>query len=125
MLPVERVERQHACAVGTLAESVEYVGRLREGRSVVARAYATSERERLTRELLLQLKLGEVESEPFRRKFGVDVFEAFAPALAGLSGRGLLTLADGAIRLTREGLVRVDSMLPELYEPAFRGGRYT
>jgi oxygen-independent coproporphyrinogen-3 oxidase len=103
----------------------EYVGRLREGQSVIARAYATSERERLTRELLLQLKLGEVESEPFRRKFGVDVTEAFAPALGRLAGRGMLTVDDGTVRLTREGLVRVDSLLPELYDEKFRGARYT
>ncbi len=64
----------------------EYVGRLREGQSVIARAYATSERERLTRELLLQLKLGEISAEPFRRKFGVDVIDAFAPAWSRLGG---------------------------------------
>ena len=103
----------------------EYVGRLRDGRPILARAYATSERERLTRELILQLKLGEVASEPFRRKFGADVLETFAPALDGLRRRGLLTIEGGAIRLTPEGLVRVDSMLPEFYEPAFRGARYT
>jgi oxygen-independent coproporphyrinogen-3 oxidase len=103
----------------------EYVGRLREGRSVIARAYATNERERLTRELLLQLKLGEVASEPFRRKFGVDVLEAFAPALARLQQRGMLRVEEGAVRLTRDGLVRVDSLLPELYDPKFRGARYT
>jgi oxygen-independent coproporphyrinogen-3 oxidase len=103
----------------------EYIGRLAEGRSVLARAYATSERERLTRELLLQLKLGEVGSEPFRRKFGVDVLETFAPAFARLAGRGMLTVEDGAVRLTREGLVRVDSLLPELYDERFRGARYT
>ncbi len=103
----------------------EYLGRLRAGRPVVARAYATSEHERLTRELILQLKLGEVESEPFRRKFGVDVLEAFAPALARLSERGLLAVEGNTIVLTPAGLVRVDTMLPELYEPAFRGARYT
>jgi oxygen-independent coproporphyrinogen III oxidase len=103
----------------------EYVGRLRDGQSVIARAYVTSERERLTRELLLQLKLGEVSSEPFRRKFGVDVLEVFAPALAGLAARGMLTVDDGTVRLTREGLVRVDSLLPALYDEKFRGARYT
>jgi oxygen-independent coproporphyrinogen-3 oxidase len=103
----------------------EYIGRLRDGLPILARAYATNERERLTRELILQLKLGEVASEPFRHKFGVDILEAFAPMLESLRRRGLLTIEDGAIRVTPEGLVRVDSMLPELYEPAFRGARYT
>ena len=103
----------------------EYVGRLREGLPVIARAYATSERERLTRELLLQLKLGEVATEPFRAKFGVDVLEAFAPALARLAARGMLSVEDGTIRVSRDGLLRVDSLLPELYEPHFLGARYT
>ena len=103
----------------------EYVGRLREGLSPVGRAYPTSERERLTRELLLQLKLGEVPVGPFRQKFGVDVREAFAPALARLAARGMLAVEGETIRLTRDGLLRVDSLLPELYDPEFRGARYT
>jgi oxygen-independent coproporphyrinogen-3 oxidase len=103
----------------------EYIGRLREGRSPIARAYATSEQERLTRELLLQLKLGEVAAEPFRRKFGVDVLAEFAPAFARLAERGMLTVENGGVRLSRDGLVRVDSLLPELYDPKFRGARYT
>ena len=103
----------------------EYVGRLREGRPVIARAYGTSERERLTRELLLQLKLGEIRSASFREKFGVDVLDVFAPAFARLAARGMLTVEDGAVRLTRDGLLRVDSLLPELYEEKFRGARYT
>jgi hypothetical protein len=37
----------------------------------------------------------------------------------------MLTVDDGAVRLSREGLVRVDSLLPELYDEKFRGARYT
>ena len=103
----------------------EYIGRLREGRAAVGRAYPTSERERLTRELLLQLKLGEVPAAPFRAKFGVDVLELFAPAFARLAARGMLAVEGDTVRLTREGLLRVDSLLPELYDPKFRGARYT
>lgn len=103
----------------------EYIARLREGRSPVGRAYVTSERERLTRELLLQLKLGEISIEPFRAKFGVDVREEFAEAFGRLAERGMLELDGTTIRLSRAGLLRVDSLLPELYDPKFRGARYT
>jgi oxygen-independent coproporphyrinogen-3 oxidase len=103
----------------------EYVGRLRDGRSALGRAYPTSERERLTRETLLQLKLGEIAGAPFRAKFGVDPLEVFAPAFARLAERGMLEVDGDTVRLTREGLLRVDSLLPELYEPRFRGARYT
>ena len=37
----------------------------------------------------------------------------------------MLTVENGGVRLTPEGLVRVDSLLPELYEDQFRGARYT
>lgn len=103
----------------------EYIARVREGRSAIGRAYVTNPTERLTRELLLQLKLGELDTEPFVRKFGVDVREAFAPALARLAERGMLEIEGTTIRLTRAGLLRVDSLLPEFYEPKFRGARYT
>ena len=37
----------------------------------------------------------------------------------------MLAIDGETIRLTREGLLRVDSLLPELYDPEFRGARYT
>ncbi len=37
----------------------------------------------------------------------------------------MLELGEREARLTRRGLLRVDTLLPEFYDPAFRGGRYT
>ncbi len=103
----------------------EYIATVREGRLPLGRAYVTSERERLTRELILQLKLGELGGGFFRAKFGVDVFDEFAPAFERLAARGMLELGEDRVRLTRQGLLRADSLLPELYDPKFRDARYT
>jgi oxygen-independent coproporphyrinogen-3 oxidase len=102
-----------------------YVGALNDGELPLGRAYELSDGERLARELILQLKLGEVDTAALRSRFGVDPVERFADTLGELEGRGWLTLSDDRIVLTREGLLRVDRMLPELYLPEHRGVRYS
>ena len=81
-----------------------YIGRIEEGEVPIARALAPNERERMTREMILQLKLGRIEPGYFRSKFGVDVLEEFASVLERLAGRGMLVVANGDVELTREGL---------------------
>ncbi|MDX1502699.1 MAG: coproporphyrinogen-III oxidase family protein [Thermoanaerobaculia bacterium] len=103
----------------------EYLARAAAGESPVGRAFATTQRQRLIRELILQMKLGRVEAAPFRAKFGSDILEEFAAPLARLEARGMLEVEADAIRLTREGLLRVDTLLPELYDDEHRNSRYT
>lgn len=103
----------------------EYLSRLAEGRLPIGRAYPTSRRDRFIRELVLQLKLGEVDLGYFRQKFDIDIAEELAAPLRRLESRHLLSRADGILRLTRRGLLQVDALLPEFYDPAHRGGRYT
>jgi hypothetical protein len=55
----------------------------------------------------------------------VDVFRRFAPAFERLEERGMLRLSDDRVRLTGQGLARVDSLLPEFYDERFRNARYT
>jgi oxygen-independent coproporphyrinogen-3 oxidase len=102
-----------------------YLSRVESGELPVARAFATSSEERLTREMILQLKLGHLDATYFRNKFGVDVLSVFESAFERLREQRLLTLEDGAVRLTRQGLLRVDTLLPEFYDEKYRGGRYT
>jgi len=104
----------------------EYLGRLEEGKLPLARAFTTNATERLTREFILQLKLGIVDPGYFRNKFGVDPLDAFGEALGRLRDRQMLELrGDDRIELSRQGLLQVDSLLPEFYEEKYRHARYT
>ena len=89
------------------------------------RAFKPTDAERLTRELILQLKTGRVEAAPFRAKFGVDILTTFGDALANLESEGMLTVAPDAVSLTPDGILRADSLLPEFYDPKYRNSRYT
>ena len=97
-----------------------YLEALEQGRLPIDRALSTSSRERLIRETILQLKLGRLDPQYFRDKFGVELTDAFDSALGKLRRERMLTLDGDAIRLTPAGLLRVDSLLPEFYEPRDR-----
>jgi oxygen-independent coproporphyrinogen-3 oxidase len=84
-----------------------------------------TEEERLTREVVLQLKTGRVEREYFRRKFGRDAVAAHQEAFDRLAEQGLLSVDEERVTMRPEGLLRVDQLLPELYDPHYRGARYT
>ena len=92
----------------------------------LGRAYRPTVEERLIREFVLQLKRGAVTPEYFRSKYGVDVLDRFRDPLASLSSAGWLARADrDRIALTRDGLLRVDVLLPRFFLPQHTGIRYT
>lgn len=103
----------------------EYLARIAQGDLPISRAYQTSSHEQLIRELILQFKLGRIEVDYFRHKFAADIRQVFAGSIERLESQGFLTVTDQELRLTRKGLLRVDSLLPEFYEPTHRGARYT
>jgi oxygen-independent coproporphyrinogen-3 oxidase len=103
----------------------EYLEAVAEGRLPLGRAFATSGRERLIREMILQLKLGALNVPYFQDKFGVDVLAELAPAWRRLESEGMLRLGAGTVELTREGLLQVDRLLPSFYDEAYRNARYT
>jgi oxygen-independent coproporphyrinogen-3 oxidase len=103
----------------------DYLAMVGDGELPAGRAYSTSDRERLIRELILQLKLGQIGNAYFLEKFGVDVQAEFAKPLQKLESQGFLSIEKQTIRLTRKGLLRVDSLLPELYDAPHRGARYS
>lgn len=108
-----------------LAAIEPYLEAVRERRRPLGRAHALSDEERLIREFVLQLKLDGVDRAGFRRKFGADPAARFAPQLHSLASRGLLDADESRVRLSREGLLRVDRLLPEFYLPEHRGIRYS
>ena len=103
-----------------------YSAAVDEGQIPLHRAYRPTDEERLIRELVLQLKLGSIRPAYFREKYGVDVSDRFAGPLTSLTGDGYLAEATpGVVRLSREGLLRVDSLLPRFFLPEHTGIRYT
>ncbi len=104
---------------------VPYLEAIDRGELPIDRAFATNAEERLTREMILQLKLGHIEPSYFLDKFDVDIRSHFAAAFETLEEQGLLTRNDKAIVLTRSGLLQADSLLPTFYSDRYRGGRYT
>ena len=103
-----------------------YAAAIREGRLPLHRAYRPTGEERLIRELVLQLKLGSVRPSYFEQKYHVDLSARFAEALDALRADGYLSPLNGdRIALTREGLLRVDSLLPRFFLPEHTDIRYT
>jgi oxygen-independent coproporphyrinogen-3 oxidase len=97
-----------------------YLERVERGELPVWRGFAPSAEEQLTRELVLQMKLGHVSRRYFQGKFGVDVAAKFAEPLRQLSAAGWLAVEGDTIRYTRAGLLRVDSLLPDFFQETYR-----
>lgn len=102
----------------------DYVRILDEGRLPLWRALTLTPRQRLIREMILQLKTGAIDLNYFHRKFGVDVWSEFGPAYQKLEGQEFLHRKSGDVELTRRGLLQVDHFLSEFFEPELKAVRY-
>jgi oxygen-independent coproporphyrinogen-3 oxidase len=102
----------------------EYVRILNEDRLPLLRAVSLTPKQRLIREMVLQLKTGALDTSYFSRKFGIDVWSEFRPVYEGLEEKNLLERHNGDIVLTRSGHLEVDSFLPDFFEPELRTVRY-
>ncbi|MCK6482524.1 MAG: coproporphyrinogen III oxidase family protein [Phycisphaerae bacterium] len=111
--------------VQNMAALDEHAACVRAGRLPLARARRLTFDERLIREFVLQLKLGTADVPYFDRKFGVDIRTRFAGPLIELQQAGALTVTDSAVRVTRPGLLRIDTLLKAFYRPEHRAVRYT
>lgn len=110
---------QNAPSLGSYVELIE------AGELPLLRAYRLNDEERLLRELVLQLKLGGVERDYFRGKFGVDIVEQWISRLIPLAERGWVRWDDSRLSLTPQGLVRVDHLVRTLYPAEHRDVRYS
>jgi len=102
----------------------EYVRILNEDRLPLLRAVALTPKQRLIREMVLQLKTGWLDAGYFQKKFGVNVWYEFQPVYEELENKSLLHRDDGKISLTRRGLLEVDHFLLDFFEPELRTVRY-
>ena len=98
----------------------EYEAALREGELPIYRALKTTEEERMIREFILQMKKGLVNTRYFEDKYGAALQERFACQFEELAGDGFLTMDAENVRLTRDGLLRVDELLHQFFLPEHR-----
>jgi len=103
----------------------EYVETTSKGEFPILRAHSLSAEERMIREFVLQLKLGRIDAAYFAGRFGVDVLKYFENPLRRCTEDGWLTVDPTGISATREGLIRIDRLLPEFYLPQHRHVRYS
>ena len=103
-----------------------YSTKIREDVLPLSRAYRPDPEERLIREFVLQLKLGRVRPKYFADKYGADVLTQFAQPLRSLENDGYAAEVNRElIALTRDGLLRVDALLPRFFQAKHAGIRYT
>ena len=102
----------------------EYVRILNTGNLPLLRAVSLTPKQRLIREMILQLKTGSLDTNYFRNKFAVDVWQEFRPVYERLSEEELLERQNGTITLTRRGLLGVEDFLLEFFEPELKTVRY-
>jgi oxygen-independent coproporphyrinogen-3 oxidase len=107
------------------AEWDEYCGALEAGSLPLSRALRVTPRQALIREMILQLKRGYLDRAYFAKKFGVDIADEWRSTWEEYRDEGYVNVNSDRIVLTRSGLLRVDSLLPEFFETQFRDVRYT
>jgi oxygen-independent coproporphyrinogen-3 oxidase len=97
-----------------------YQQRVHAGELPLARGLMCGPEERLTREVVLQLKTGWLDRAYFAEKFGVDVTARYSAPVGALADAGLARVTAAGVTLTREALLRVDALLPAFYQPEHR-----
>jgi coproporphyrinogen III oxidase-like Fe-S oxidoreductase len=102
----------------------EYVRILNTGKLPLLRAVSLTPKQRLIREMILQLKTGTLDTGYFQNKFAVDVWQEFQPVYDRLRREGLLDRNNGYVKLSRRGLLEVEQFLWEFFEPELRVVRY-
>ncbi len=82
----------------------------------VTRGVVPTRRELLIREMVLCLKRGWLDTDRLKAKFGIDPLQEWAADWECLRSDGFLEPAEGQLRLTRKGLLRVDSLLHRFFD---------
>ncbi len=103
----------------------KYTEMLQRGDLPLGRALPVEPKQRLLREMMLQLKTGRLQADYFQRKFGADILRDFGEGFRDLQQEGFLTVGPGEVNLTRPGLLQIDRLLPTFFEAEYRGTRYT
>ncbi len=103
----------------------DYCGSLEDGKLPLGRGLKTTAHQRLVRELILLLKRGYLETDYFQEKFGVNIVEHWQSIWEEYQQAGYACVEGNRITLTRQGLLRIDALLPSFFEPEHHDVRYT
>lgn len=98
---------------------------LERGELPLGRALKPTRDQLLIREMILQLKRGWLDRGWFEEKYDVDIVDRWSGPWQQHIADGFLTIDRERIELTREGLLRVDGLLPVFFEAEHQGIRYT
>jgi oxygen-independent coproporphyrinogen-3 oxidase len=109
-----------------LPEWEQYVGTLLdENRLPLGRAMRPTQHQLLIREMILQLKRGDLDAGYFRKKFEVEILEEWRNVWEQHAEDEMLVIEGDRIQLTRKGLLHADALLPPFFEEEHQGVRYT
>jgi len=95
-----------------------YLAAVEAGRLPIHRGLVPARRELLVRELVLQLKRGRLDAARLRDKFGIDPLAEWSDVWQTMRGEGHLEQIEPEPVLSRQGLLRIDSLLPAFFDPA-------
>ena len=108
------------------AEWGDYTGDLLDhNRLPLGRALRPTKHQALIRELILNLKTGHLEVGYFRDKFGADIIREWQSVWDEYVSPVYLNYSPDRVEMTRDGLMRIDGLMPAFFEPEHRGVRYT
>jgi oxygen-independent coproporphyrinogen-3 oxidase len=93
-----------------------YLEAVESGRLPISRGLRPSQHELLVREVVLGLKKGRLDVSRLARKYGVDPVVEWESVWRQLAEEGWLAETRPEPVLTREGLLRVDALLPAFFE---------
>ena len=103
----------------------DYVSDLEQGKLPLGRGLCPTPHQALIREMILQLKKGRIDATYFKKKFGVDILSEWKPVWSQYRADGYLSIEGTEVIISREGLLRIDGLLPAFFEPEHQGIRYT
>ena len=125
LMPRQKERVQQRVHFQNLTEFTQYLEAIQRGDLPVSRAMTTTEEERMIRELILQLKLGRVSRSYFAEKFRVNIAERFHQEFEDLRLKGLLSEQGDWFVLSRDALLKVDTLLHAFFLPRHKHARYT
>jgi len=108
-----------------ITEFSQYLEAISRSELPVSRAMTTTEEERMIRELILQLKLGRVSQAYFRDKYRTEIAQRFSQEWDELRRKGLLETQGDWLVLSRDALLKVDTLLHAFFLPQHKHARYT